>query len=54
MNLLSIYLVIVKSANMKGVIVNVEVIKNYYFMIIKICSIVLYVIFAIINNAEVF
>ena len=36
MNLLSIYLVIVKSANMKGVIVNVAVMKNYSFMTIKL------------------
>jgi hypothetical protein len=54
MNSLNIYLVIVKNVKLKGLIVNVVVMKNYFYMIIKMCSIVLYVIFAIIENAEVF
>ena len=54
MNLLSIYQAIVKNVKLKGLIVNVVVMKNYSYMIIKMCSIVLYVTFAIIENAEVF
>ena len=53
-NLLSLYLVNVKFAKLKERIVNAAVMKYYSCMIIKMCSIVLNAIFAIIENAEEF